>query len=151
MREFASPLELEGAIGQDLGPGPWVEVTQEMVNKFAEATGDFQWIHVDVERARNSPLGGTIAHGFLTLSLLPRLLADIYSVGGLASGLNYGSDKVRFTQPVPAGRRVRARAKLTKVETVDRGFRVFMQAVVDLEGSDRPACVAELITLLLPA
>lgn len=150
MRRFADVEELRTAVGQVLGESDWVTVTQEMIDRFAEATGDYQWIHVDRERAKKSPLGNTIAHGFLTLSLVPRMLHGIYDVGGVGARLNYGCNKVRFTQPVPSGSRVRARITLVDVERGERGVRVTSEAIVSLEGSDRPACVAELISMMLP-
>jgi acyl dehydratase len=151
MRVFADVEELRAAKGQMLGESEWVAVTHEMIDQFAAATGDHQWIHVDRERAKASPLGTTIAHGFLTLSLLPRMLYGIYSVGKIAASLNYGCNKVRFTQPVPSGSRVKGSIRLLDVETTERGVRVTNEATVALEGSDRPACVAELVAVLLPA
>lgn len=151
MRRFADVRDLQSAVGEVLGESEWVAVTQEMIDRFAEATGDFQWIHVDREKAKASPFGTTIAHGFLTLSLVPRLLDKVYSVGKVAARLNYGCNKVRFTQPVPSGSRVRGSIKLLKVEDMARGARVTTETTVRLDTSERPACIAELVAVLLPA
>ena len=150
MREFADVEELKTAVGQVLGESPWMTVSQEMIDRFAEATGDFQWIHVDRERAKASAFGATIAHGFLTLSLVPRLLDQVYHVGKVAARLNYGCNKVRFTQPVPSGSRIRAQIRLADVEDTAKGVRITSEATVTLEGSDRPACIAELVAVVLP-
>ncbi len=150
MRVFADLEELRSATGQVLGESDWITVSQEMIDRFAEATGDFQWIHVDRERARQSPLGNTIAHGFLTLSLVPQMIYSVYRVEKVGASLNYGSNKVRFTQPVPSGSRVKGKIRLANVETIERGVRVTNEATVLLEGSDRPACIAELMAVLLP-
>ena len=143
------PEELLQHIGRELGPSEWMIVEQAMIDKFAEATGDHQWIHVDVERAkRDMPGGKTIAHGYLTLSLVPRLAATLVKVKKRRHGLNYGSNKVRFTNPVPAGARIRLRQRLVNVERVpDNGFRVTSEMTVEIEGQDRPALVAELISV----
>ena len=151
MRVFADIEELRSATGQVLGESDWVTVSQEMIDRFAEATGDFQWIHVDRERARQSPLGNTIAHGFLTLSLVPQMIYSVYRVEKVGASLNYGSNKVRFTQPVPSGSRVRGSIKLLKVEDLARGTRVTTEATLRLDSSERPACIAELVAVLLPA
>ena len=150
MRKFTDVEELKIAVGQVLGESEWVTVSQEMIDRFAEATGDFQWIHVDRTRAKASPFGNTIAHGFLTLSLVPRLLDQVYHVGKVAARLNYGCNKVRFTQPVPSGSRIRAQIRLADVEATPKGVRITSEATVALEGSDRPACVAELVAVVLP-
>ena len=122
-----------------------------MIDRFAEATGDHQWIHVDRERAKASSFGTTIAHGFLTLSLIPQMLYAVYSVGKVGPSLNYGCNKVRFTQPVPSGSRVRGSIKLLKVEEMARGARVTTETTLRLDTSERPACIAELVAVLLPA
>lgn len=150
MRHFADVQQLKTAVGEVLGESEWVEVTQEMIDRFAEATGDYQWIHVDRERAKASPLGTTIAHGFLTLSLVPRLLDRVYSVGKVAARLNYGCNKVRFTQPVPSGSRIKARIRLAEVKETAKGVRITSEATVSLEGFERPACIAELIAVVIP-
>jgi acyl dehydratase len=137
---------LEAQVGNELGVGPWHEVTQEMVDDFADATGDHQWIHVDVERARESDFGGTIAHGYFTLSLGPQLSEEVYAVEGFAFGLNYGLDKLRFPAPLPVGTRLRLRATLTGVvETPDGGLRVNVTHTFEGEGIDKPVCVADVL------
>lgn len=151
MRSFVDVQELKTEVGQVLGESDWVTVTQDMIDRFAEATGDFQWIHVDREKAKASPFGTTIAHGFLTLSLAPRLIDQIYRVGKVAARLNYGCNKVRFTQPVPSGGRLKASARLLAVEDTPKGVRVTTEATMLLEGSERPACVAELVAVVIPA
>jgi acyl dehydratase len=151
MRQFASIDELKTAAGEELGVSGWITVTQAMIDAFAGATGDFQWIHVDPERAKRSPYGTTIAHGFLTLSLVAQLRDQIYDVAGLATRINYGCDKVRFLEPVPSGGRVRLRLALGRVEPSRHGVRVESTCTVELEGASRPAIVADHITLLVPA
>ena len=142
--------EAQGLAGQELGVSEWVTVDQDRINKFADATGDHQWIHVDVERAKKEMPGGqTIAHGYLTLSLLPMLMSQIVRYEGITRGINYGSDKVRFTNPVPAGSRVRARQRLKEVEPVKgNGIKLTNEVTIEIDGQDRPACVAETITIL---
>jgi len=136
--------ELPGLTGQELGSSDWHEVTQEAVNLFADATGDHQWIHVDVERAKKeSPFGGPIAHGYLTLSLLVPLLAQVLVVSDAVMGVNYGLNKVRFPSPVPVGSKVRLTATLKQVEEVAGGLQVTMSAVIEREGGDKPVCIAE--------
>lgn len=150
MLTFANLTELAAHAGQSLGESGYMTITQEMVNQFADATGDHQWIHIDTERAaRESPFRRTIAHGFLTLSLAPKLMAEIYQVDSVKMGINYGTNKVRFTNPVPVGSRVRLRAWLHHVEPQqNNGVRAIVEAVFEIEGADKPACVAELISLL---
>src|ERR1017187_4898844 len=143
MRVFADVAALKGAVGETLGTSEWITVDQARIDRFAEATGDFQWIHVDVARAKASPFGTTIAHGFLTLSLLAGLSQQTYRVEKLAARLNYGCNKVRFAAPVPSGSRVRAHFKVLGVEDAPRGVRLTTEATVELEGSSKPACVAE--------
>ena len=152
MRVIENFDAMKALVGQEIGVSPWVDVTQERIDKFAEATGDFQWIHVDPERAaRELPGGKTIAHGFLTLSLLPKMVYEIYRIDGVAHGLNYGGNRLRFTAPVPAGSRVRARLRVRKAEDVKNdGLRLTSEVTVELEGSDRPACVAETISVVYP-
>ena len=153
MRQIESFGAMRALVGEELGVSDWIEVTQERIDKFAEATGDFQWIHVDVERAKSEMPGGkTIAHGYLTLSLLPQMVTAIYKIDGIAHGLNYGCDKIRFTAPVPAGSRVRARYRLKSAEDVrGNGLKVFGDVTVEIEGSERPACVAETISIAYAA
>ena len=150
MLEVEKPQDLLQHVGKELGPSEWLTVTQEMIDKFADATGDHQWIHVDVERAKKElPGGKTIAHGYLTLSLLPRLAPTLMKVAKRRRGVNYGSNRVRFTAPVPAGARVRLRQKLVKVEPVeDNGFRVTSEMTMEVEGNTRPAMVAETLGII---
>jgi acyl dehydratase len=122
-----------------------MDVSQERVNKFAEATGDFQWIHIDVEKANAGPFGGPIAHGYLTLSLGPVLLPQAFTVGGIAMGVNYGANKVRFIAPVKVGSQIRAGFKLLTVEDTAGGARVTLEATFECEGASKPSCVAEVI------
>ena len=139
--------DLGGLVGQETGVSDWVEITQDRVNTFAEATGDHQWIHVDVERATRE-IGGPIAHGYLTLSLLPFLSAGLMPVKGVTRGINYGSDKVRFTSMVRVGKRIRLRQKLIGVEPKAGGTQVKNLCTIEIEGEERPACVAETISVL---
>jgi acyl dehydratase len=132
--------------GLELGPGEWIEVTQEQVNQFADATGDHQWIHVDVERAKQGPFGGPIAHGFLTLSMLPRWTFALMEVEDASAAINYGLNKVRFPAPVPVGSRVRASYRIADVSEVQGGVQVVTEATVEREGSDKPVCVAETVS-----
>jgi acyl dehydratase len=144
MRVFTDLDEIRALVGERLGTSDWLTVEQSHIDRFAEATGDHQWIHVDPARAAEGPFGTTIAHGFLTLSLLPVLAASTYEIEKKRMGINYGLNKVRFTAPVPVGRRVRATADLVAAEdTKDGGVQLATAFVVDLEGSDRPAVVAE--------
>ena len=139
-----SVRELEGRIGQEVGVSPWVEVTQERIDLFAKAIDDPQWIHVDPERAKHSPFGTTIAHGFLTLSLLSKFIESTFSFADRKMGVNYGLNRVRFTAPLPSGSRVRARFKLLKYEKIDgNGVQMTWDVTVEREGSDKPVLVAE--------
>jgi acyl dehydratase len=149
MLTVQSPHDLEQLVGRELGPSEWITVDQAMIDKFAEATGDHQWIHVDVERARREMPGGqTIAHGYLTLSLVPRLAATLLKVERRRHGINYGSNKVRFISPVPAGARVRLRQRIAGVEEVaGHGVRVTSEMTVEIEGQERPALVAETLSV----
>ena len=138
--------DLESKIGQEVGVSPWVEILQERIDKFAEATGDFQWIHVDPKRAKDSPFGGTIAHGYLTLSMLPRLAESTFEFSDRKMGVNYGLNKVRFTAPVPSGAKIRGRFTLAKYEKIEgNGVQTTWNAVIEREGGDKPVCVAESI------
>jgi acyl dehydratase len=136
---------LKEIVGEHLGYSPYVEITQEQVNTFADATGDHQWIHVDVERAKQGPFGGPIAHGYLTLSLGPMLSPQIFGVTGISMGVNYGAGKVRFPSPVPVGSKLRLGAKLLSVEDVPGGAQVTMEFTFEVEGAAKPSCVAEVI------
>jgi acyl dehydratase len=144
MRTFDSVADLTAVEGQSIGQSDWVTISQEDVNLFADATGDHQWIHVDPERAAEGPFGKTIAHGYMTLALLPRLQQQIYSVNGVKLAINYGLNKVRFPAPVPVGSRVRARTSLVGIEDLGNGAtQATVSTTVEVEGSDKPACVAE--------
>jgi acyl dehydratase len=135
--------------GQEIGVSDWVEITQDRINKFADATGDHQWIHVDVERAKKEMPGGkTIAHGYLTLSLIPWLTGGMLRVEGVSRGINYGSNKVRFTNMVTVGSKVRARQKLVSVEARSGGMQLTNEVTIEIEGQQRPACIAETISLV---
>ena len=137
---------LEQRVGEEVAVSPWIEITQERIDTFAKAIDDFQWIHVDRARARSSPYGGTIAHGFLTLSLLSHLSEQTFAYSDRKMGVNYGLNRVRFTSPVPSGARVRARFTLAKYEKIDgNGVQVTWSTVVEIEGKDKPALVAEWI------
>tara|TARA_B100001013_G_C24600965_1_gene438856 strand:- start:1042 stop:1500 length:459 start_codon:yes stop_codon:yes gene_type:complete len=150
MRILENIEELKTLVGQEIGISEWTTISQDRINKFADATGDHQWIHIDVERAKNElPGGTTIAHGFLTLSLLPKLAQEIYKVKGLRHSLNYGSDRIRFTAPVPAESRVRGRYKLKSTEDVkDNGVKIIGEMTIEIEGRDRPACIVESISIV---
>ncbi len=138
--------DLPNRVGEEMGPGRWHEVTQEQIDKFADATGDHQWIHVDREKARQGPFGTTIAHGYLTLSLIPMLIHEVLVVDGVKMGINYGVNKVRFPAPVPSGSNVRLRARLQSVEPVaNGGFQVITECTIEREGADKPVCVAETV------
>ncbi|HYB34394.1 MAG TPA: MaoC family dehydratase [Mycobacterium sp.] len=146
MRTFESVAELAAAKGQNIGQSDWVTITQEDVNLFADATGDHQWIHVDPERAAKGPFGGTIAHGFMTVALLPRLWHEMYTVNGIKLAINYGLNKVRFPAPVPVGAKVRAQTSLVDVQDLGNGVvQATVSTTVEIEGSTKPACVAESI------
>ena len=132
-------------VGEHLGYSAWHNVTQEQVNRFADATGDHQWIHIDVERAKAGPFGGPIAHGYLTLALAPILLAQVLQVEGVKMGVNYGTNKVRFPSPVPVGSNLRLGAKLASVEDVPGGKQVTVEATFEVENASKPSCVAELV------
>ena len=142
---FADLAELAAAEGAELGPTDWLLVDQARVDQFADATGDHQWIHVDPERAASGPYGGTIAHGLLTLSLLPHFMHDLYRVDGVAMAINYGFNKVRFITPVPTGSRLRAASKLTSVAEVGGGVQATLTTTIEVEGSAKPAAVVESI------
>ena len=136
---------LKAKVGEHLGYSDWVEITQEQVNKFADATGDHQWIHVDVERAKAGPFGGPIAHGYLTLALGPGLLPTVIEVRGISMGVNYGANKIRFPSPVPVGSKVRLGSKLLAVEDTTGGAQGTMELTFEVEGASKPSCVAEVL------
>jgi acyl dehydratase len=138
---------LETRVGEEVGVSPWVEMPQERIDLFAKATEDFQWIHIDPARAKGSPFGGTIAHGFLTLSMLPKLTESTFEFADRKMGVNYGLNKVRFTAPVPAGAKIRGRFTLAKFEKIEgNGVQTTWTAVIEREGGDKPVCVAETIS-----
>ena len=148
MREIHSLTDLKALIGQEVAVSDWVEISQERVNTFAAATGDHQWLHVDVERAnRESPFKGPIAHGFLTLSLLPMLMENAIHMSDVNMGVNYGLNKVRFPAPVLVGSKLRAHFKLLEVEDISGGAQMIWEVKIEREGSDKPVCVAESIML----
>jgi acyl dehydratase len=143
--------DLEKYAGQEIGHSDWVLIDQARVNKFADATGDHQWIHVDIERAkRELPTKGTIAHGYLTVSLIPMFAAQILKIDGVSRGINYGSNKVRFTSMVPVGSRVRGKLKILTVDGKAGGKQITSEYTIEIEGQDRPACVAETIGIVYP-
>ncbi|MFL6108788.1 MAG: MaoC family dehydratase [Marmoricola sp.] len=149
MRTFTTFEELEAAAGEEIGTTDWVQITQERVNQFAEATGDHQWIHVDVEAAKSGPFGGTIAHGYLTLSLVPWLGSQVFDLATPGAKLNYGVNKVRFPNPVLVGSSVRAKVSVKEVTDIPAGKQLILGYVVEIDGQDKPACVAETVVLLL--
>jgi acyl dehydratase len=149
---FKSPNELESAIGKHLGHSEWLEITQERINLFAEATGDHQWIHVDPVRAKDGPFGKPIAHGYLTQSLVNFFLPQIVQVQGISMGVNYGTDRVRFPAPVPVGSKLRGGAEVIAVEkTKDGGVQAKIRVTVEIEGSERPGAVVDTISRYYPA
>ena len=151
MRVLNNRREIANSEGSELGVSEWVQVTQERINFFADATGDRQWIHIDSERASDGPFGATIAHGYLTLSLLPFLSAQVFAFAGDVARVNYGINKVRFVAPVVVDSKVRNRVEVLKVRDTAKGQQVTMRHTIELKGSDKPACVAETVTLLMDA
>ena len=146
---FAGPDALTDAVGTHLGYSEWVEIDQDRINKFADATGDHQWIHLDVERAKKEmPDGKTIAHGYLTLSLIPWLTGSFLRIEGVTRGINYGSNKVRFTSMVPVGSRLRARSRLLSAEPRGGGMQLTSEVTIEIEGQERPACIAETVGIV---
>ena len=151
MKTFKTLAELAACTGQEVAVSDWITITQHQVNLFAEATGDHQWIHVDPEKANAGPFGGPIAHGFLTLSLLPRFFESSFQISGSRMGVNYGLNKVRFTAPVPVGSRLRARMKLLIAEAIDNdGMQMSWEVTVEREGSGKPVCIAESLVRRYP-
>lgn len=151
MRILNDRDEIAAAVGEELGVSEWVGISQERIDLFAEATGDRQWIHIDPERAADGPFGSTIAHGYLTLSMLPSLGAQVFAFAGHVARVNYGLNKVRFVAPVKVDSKVRNRVQVLEVKDLDRGQQVTLQHTVEIQGNDRPACVAETVTLLMPS
>jgi acyl dehydratase len=146
MIRIANLSSMQPRVGQELAVGDWVTVDQATIDKFADATGDHQWIHIDAERAKKGPFGTTIAHGFLTLSLLPRLAESAIKIDDVRMGVNYGLNRVRFPAPVPSGSRIRARMKLLSYEPIDGGAQLVMEVTMEREGGDKPVCVAETVS-----
>ena len=149
MRTFSTFEEIEAAVGEEIGVSDWVEIDQERVNAFADATGDHQWIHVDVEKAKDGPFGGTIAHGYLTLSLVPWLGSQVFALDTPGAKLNYGVNKVRFPTPVPVGSRIRARIAVNGVADVKAGKQLTLGYTIEIEGSDKPGASPRRVVLLL--
>ena len=147
---FENAAELMGKEGLQIGPSDWMEITQERINMFAEATGDHQWIHVDEEKAKMSPFGGTIAHGYLTLSLAAKLMPEIIEVKGLKMGINYGTEKTRFITPVKSGSKVRGRGEFVEIKEVPGGYQSTMRVTIEIEGEEKPACVVDTISRYYP-
>lgn len=145
MTTFASPTDLAGSVGSHLGYSDWLEITQERINAFADATDDHQWIHVDPEAAKNGPFGTTIAHGYLTLSLAVRFVSEIFSVEGVSMGVNYGTNKVRFISPVPVGSKLRAGGVLAGVDEVPGGVQATIDLTFEVDGAEKPACAAQVL------
>jgi acyl dehydratase len=145
VRVFESLDELRANVGQHVGNSEWHTVTQEQINAFADATGDHQWIHVNPEQAASGPFGTTIAHGYLTLSMIPMLTSQVSRIAGVKMGVNYGLNKVRFPAPVPSGSKVRASVKLLSVEDVPGGVQVINEVTIERDGGDKPCCVAETV------
>lgn len=146
VRQFARLSDLQSLVGQELGCSDWITIDQQRIDRFAEATDDRQWIHVDAARAAQGPFGATVAHGFLTLSLLPPFFASGFAIEGIRMGINYGLNRVRFPAPVRVGSRLRGRFKLLAYEPLEGGAQLTVEVTVELEGSDKPACVAESVS-----
>jgi len=144
------PGDLMGQEGLKIGPSDWMDMTQERVNTFAEATGDHQWIHVDVERAKKGPFGAPIAHGYLTLSLAAKLMPEILEIKGMKMGINYGTDKVRFLNPVKVGSRVRGHGEFLEIKEVPGGYQSILRVTIEIEGEEKPACVVDTISRYYP-
>ena len=141
-----NPAALLGQEGLKIGPSEWLEITQERVDTFADATGDHQWIHVDPERAKTGPFGGTIAHGYLTLSLASKFMDEILTIKGMSMGINYGTDRVRFLAPVLVGKRVRGVGEFIEIKEIGGGFQSVLRVTIEIEGEDKPACVVDTIS-----
>jgi acyl dehydratase len=150
MRVFNGIEELEAAVGTHLGHSEWHTVDQKQIDLFAEATGDHQWIHIDAEKAQQGPFGSTVAHGFLTLSLLPMLASQVYRLDGVKMGVNYGANKLRFPSPVPVDSRVRAGVELLAVTPSSLGYQIATRVTIERDGGDKPACVVESLAVVVP-
>lgn len=149
-RIFETPAALLDAVGESFGPTEWLAIEQDRIDLFAEATDDHQWIHVDPERAKDGPFGGTIAHGYLTMSLVNRLLPELVEVRGVSMGVNIGTDNLRFLSPVRAGSRIRGRGELVRAEEAKGGVQAVVRVTVEIEGAEKPACVVDTISRFYP-
>ena len=149
-RIFETPAALLGAVGESFGPTEWVQIEQDRIDMFAKATDDHQWIHVDPARAKDGPFGGTIAHGYLTMSLVNRFLPELVEVRGVAMGVNIGTDNLRFLSPVRAGSRIRGIGELVKAEEAKGGVQAVVRVTVEIEGTEKPACVVDTISRFYP-
>jgi acyl dehydratase len=145
-----APKDLLGKEGLKIGPSAWMEITQKRINTFAEATGDYQWIHIDEARAKAGPFGATIAHGYLTLSLAAKLMPEILEVKGLKMGINYGTDRVRFLNPVKSGARVRGHGEFLEIKEVTGGYQSTLRVTIEIEGEEKPACIVDTISRYYP-
>lgn len=150
MRVFDGVADLEKAVGTHLGHSEWHTIDQDQIDAFAAATGDSQWIHVDPVKAAEGPFGSTVAHGFLTLSLLPMLVWEVYRIEGVKMAVNYGADKLRFPSPVPVGSRVRAGVQLASVTPTAAGYQLALAVTIERDGGDKPACVIDMLALVVP-
>ncbi|MGO2025691.1 MAG: MaoC family dehydratase [Brevibacterium aurantiacum] len=149
MRTLNGIDEITSLVGTELGSSEWTTIDQDAINTFADVTDDHQWIHIDEERAAEGPYGATIVHGFFTLSLIPKFSSEIFTIEGVSIRVNYGLNKVRFAQPVPVGSRLRGTVSVNEVIPGDKGTQVILKHVIEIEGQDRPACIAEVVTLLV--
>lgn len=149
-RVFASPRDLLGGAGTSLGPTEWLAIDQQRIDRFAEATDDRQWIHVDPERAADGPFGRTIAHGYLTLSLANKFLPELLDVRGFSHGVNVGTDRIRFLAPVPVGSRIRGRGEIVGAEEIKGAIQSVVRITIELDGSDKPACIVDTISRYFP-
>ncbi|WP_193071601.1 MaoC family dehydratase [Brevibacterium sp. FME37] len=149
MRTLNGIDEITSLVGTKLGSSEWTTIDQEAINTFADVTDDHQWIHIDEQRAADGPYGSTIVHGFFTLSLIPKFSSEIFTIEGVSIRVNYGLNKVRFAQPVPVGSRLRGTVSVNEVIPGDKGTQVILKHVIEIEGEDRPACIAEVVTLLV--
>ncbi|SMX83651.1 Acyl dehydratase [Brevibacterium sp. 239c] len=149
MRTLNGIDEITSLVGTELGSSEWTTIDQEAINTFADVTDDHQWIHIDEQRAADGPYGSTIVHGFFTLSLIPKFSSEIFTIEGVSIRVNYGLNKVRFAQPVPVGSRLRGTVSVNEVIPGDKGTQVILKHVIEIEGEDRPACIAEVVTLLV--
>lgn len=147
---FENPGDLMGKEGMKIGPSDWMEISQERVNTFADATGDHQWIHVDEERAKDGPFGATIAHGYLTLSLASKLMPEIIHIENMSMGINYGTEKTRFINPVKVGKRIRGHGEFVEIKEVKGGYQSTLRVTIEIEGEDKPACVVDTISRYFP-